>query len=441
MHIQRRPFLLFAILALSSMASAQVKVTPYGFVRTYLNFDTRKTFTAIGGEYNMMPYDEEWNADHSADLNAVPHAQLQAFTTRVGLQLEGPSVWGMESGGKVEVDFGGFGTTNSLLRIRHAYIRLANNDGHNRMEYLAGQAWHPLCGDIMPDVIGMASGAPFRPHSRAPQIRATGYRGRWGFTAAMLYQLQFMNNGPASATNPESVASIDFASNAILPEGFLGINYKHGGWYAQAGVDAQVIRPRTHAIDPMDTAVVKKVEEFVGSITPTVYAQYEADRWSIKGRVMLAQNTSHLNQPVGYAVTGVNYIDGSWVYTPMRSAIGYLNAAYGQRYKLNLFLGYLKNLGCSRPLHDFGDDGNPIPSYLGGYLIYMKGGTLFTGLNSVWRIAPSFCYNAGAFSIGIEYELTGATYGKISSNGSIKLDDTLHHVINHRLCTMVKYNF
>ena len=37
------------------------KVTPYGFVRNYLLFDSRKTYTVVGDEYNMIPYDEKWN--------------------------------------------------------------------------------------------------------------------------------------------------------------------------------------------------------------------------------------------------------------------------------------------------------------------------------------------------------------------------------------------
>ena len=68
-----------------SQDSTKVTVKPYGFIRNYYTFDSRKTYTVVGGEYNMIPYDEAWNEDHSEDLNAVPQGQLQALTSRFGV--------------------------------------------------------------------------------------------------------------------------------------------------------------------------------------------------------------------------------------------------------------------------------------------------------------------------------------------------------------------
>ncbi len=408
--------------AQSDTSKASVKL--YGFVRNYLTFDTRKTYTVVGGEYNMIPFDERWNQDHSEDLNDVASMQLQALTSRFGVDIKGPQLWGWNTSGKLEGDFGGFGTNNTVLRLRLAYLKLTKGGS----ELLVGQDWHPLSGNIMPDVLGMASGAPFRPHSRTPQIRATMYWGSFGYTAALLWQLQYMNNGPKSASDPTSTNSIDFAHNALWPEVFLGLNYKQGPWYAQLGVDVQKIRPRTHALVG---GVTKKVDESVTSFTPTLYAQYVEGSWSVKFRTLLAQNTSHLNQLVGYGVTAVN-ADGSWSYAPLRATISYLNIAYGKKVRYNLFLGYMKNLGAGEELYDFGTN---------DYRIYMKGGENFTHLNSIWRIAPSVSYNVKAFNIGLEYEVTACTYGDIATDGSILIDDNLRNVVNHRLCALVKYNF
>ena len=101
----------------------------YGFVRNYFNFDSRKTYTVIGGEYNMIPYDEKWNENLSEDLNAVPHAQLQALTSRFGIDINGPQLGKWASSGKIEADFGGFGTTNTVLRLRLAYVKLRTENG------------------------------------------------------------------------------------------------------------------------------------------------------------------------------------------------------------------------------------------------------------------------------------------------------------------------
>ncbi len=408
--------------AQSDTSKASVKL--YGFVRNYLTFDSRKTYTVVGGEYNMIPFDERWNEDHSEDLNDMASMQLQALTSRFGVDIKGPQLWGWNTSGKLEGDFGGFGTNNTVLRLRLAYVKLTKGGS----ELLVGQDWHPLSGNIMPDVLGMASGAPFRPHSRTPQIRGTMYWGSFGYTAALLWQLQYMNNGPKSASDPTSTNSIDFAHNALWPEVFLGLNYKQGPWYAQLGVDVQKIRPRTHALVG---GVTKRVDESVTSFTPTLYAQYVEGSWSVKFRTLLAQNTSHLNQLVGYGVTAVN-ADGSWDYAPLRATISYLNLAYGKKVRYNLFLGYMKNLGAGEDLYDFGTN---------DYRIYMKGGENFAHLNSVWRIAPSVSYNVKTFNIGLEYEVTACTYGDLASDGSILVDDNLRNVVNHRLCALVKYNF
>ena len=411
----------------------RISVKPYGFVRNYLTFDSRKTYTVIGGEYNMLPYDEAWNEDHTEDLNAVPQMGLQALTSRFGLNVTGPRLLGMNSGAKLEGDFGGFGSNNTVLRLRLAYLRLHEGD----REIVVGQDWHPMSGSIMPDVLGMASGAPFRPHSRTPQVRVTRYHHSFGCTAALLWQLQYMNNGPRSASDPTSVASVDFAHRALWPEAFLGLNFKQGPWYVQLGVDAQIIKPRTHAVD--GNGVTHKVDESVSSFTPTLYAQYVERLWSIKFRTMLAQNTSHLNQLVGYAVVGNGgdplptpgaVADNSWEYRPMTATISYLDIAYGRKVKANLFLGYMKNLGVGERLYDY--------SCAGDYYIYMKGGEEFTHLDGIFRVAPSISYNLKAFNVGLEYELTAASYGDINSDATV---DPQRQVVNHRLCALVKYNF
>jgi hypothetical protein len=405
----------------------KVSVKLYGFVRNYLTFDSRKTYTVVGGEYNMIPFDEKWNEDHSEDQNAVSSMQLQALTSRFGLNITGPSFGQVKSSGKLEGDFGGFGTNNMVLRLRLAYLKLRAEQSVWNAELLVGQDWHPLSGDIMPEVLGMAAGAPFRPHSRTPQVRASMYLGSFGYTAALLWQLQYMNNGPKSASDPTSTNSIDFANNSLVPEVFLGLNFKQGPWYAQIGVDIQSLRPRTHALVG---GVTKKVNETVSSFTPTLYAQYVTKDLSVKFRALLAQNTSHLNQLVGYGVTSVNS-DGSWNYAPLRAAIGYINIAFGSKVRYNLFLGYMQNLGAGEDLW--------LDPATNSYHIYMKGGEEFTHLHSVVRLAPSVSYNLESFNFGIEYEATAAYYGNLASDGTANAN--LNGIFNHRLCALVKYNF
>ncbi len=423
----------------------KVRVTPYGFVRNYFTYDSRKTYTVIGGEYNMIPYDENWNLTENeadllglerTDLNAVPDAKFLAITTRIGLNLDGPIILGAKSSGKIEADFGGFSTTNTVLRLRHAYMKLnwKSEEGLGQ-ELLAGQTWHPLSGDIMPELLGMAAGAPFRAHSRTPQLRyiMTMPNGM-GFTASLLYQLQYMYNGPSySGSSWSSTASTDYANHAIMPEMFLGLNYKSDKVYMQLGADVQPLRPRTFGVV---NGVKVPVDELLVTCTPTAYFQYTDGLFALKSRYILANNTSHVNQLNGYAVTGVDS-NGTWSYAPLKAHIAYLNLAYGKKVRANLFFGYMKNLGTvdGEELHNFGIAAAP------NYYIYTKGGNNFTHLDQVWRVAPSISYNLKAFNVGLEYEVTAASYGEISETGSIVDNDNLHTVINNRLCLLIKYNF
>lgn len=460
-----------ALLTLGSAAMAQeskgsnsdnkpqkVKVTPYGFVRNYFNYDSRQTYTVLGGEYNMIPKDEKWNMTEEEaantgiaryDENSDPTAHFLALTTRVGLKLEGPQVFGAATSGAIEADFGGFGSNNMVLRIRQAWMKLNWKSEMDTKEVLAGQTWHPLVGEIMPECLGMAVGAPFRPHSRTPQLRYIQYYGNYGFTAAAMYQLQYMNQGPNYADGKwGSTASTVFANNAIVPELFLGLNYKTKSTYIQLGADVQTIRPRTFGMisadtdnDPMtpNKDIKVAVDETVVSFTPTLYAQHVAGQFSVKARTMLAENTSHLNMIMsGYGVTAMN-ADGSWEYTNLRNSTSYIDFAYTfgkeKHMRANLFFGYMKNLGL------VDEDANLIAKSAGSDeantgMVFCKGN--YNNIDNMWRVAPSISYNLKHFNLGLEYEYTSVAYGTLMTDGTVS---NTHDVANHRICALIKYNF
>ena len=407
----------------------KVQVTPYGFVRNYFNYDSRNMYTVIGGEYDMLPYDA--NMSDGVDLNDVSQAHLLAISSRVGLRLSGPMLGNAATSGCIEGDFGGFGTTNTVMRIRLAYMQLDWRNENYTTNLLIGQDWHPLSGNIMPDVLGMAAGAPFRPHSRTPQVRLTYTLGNGlGASMAALYQLQYMYNGPQDTNIHVSTASTAFANKAIVPEMFFGLHYRKGKIYTQLGADVQTLRPRNFGADPLSGNTVR-VDETLTSITPTFYFQYLDGKFGLKCRTMLARNTSHLNQLNGYAIVGAN-ADGSYDYAPLNASISYLNISYGSKWKGNIFLGYMKNLGAGQDLY---------ADAAGNNFIFMKGGEAFTHLNSLWRIAPSISFNLSYINLGLEYEMTAATYGDRASDGSILLNDNLRNIVNHRICMLARYNF
>ena len=433
------------IAALMSMfigsAAAQEKFNFkfYGFVRNYACYDTRESPTSNSEQFYYMPKDVKLDADGN-DINAQPNMMLLSITTRLGLNITGPEFLGAKTSAKIESDFAGFGTSNTVLRIRQAYAKM--DWEHNKV--LVGQAWHPMMGDMMPDVFSLETGAPFTPFSRTPQVRYDYVNKGVTLTATALYQFQYTSYGPDGA-------SFNYARNAVVPEVYLQAMYKNGGFQIGAGVDMLTIKPRqsyswnviennpiyTEDGSPVTdqngnqvfeskevTKTFKCNEAPVVSFTPTLFASYKADRWGIKGRVTYAQNAAHLSMISGYGVTGIKE-NGEQEYGTINSLGGWIDATYKQPLKKGYlqfccFAGYTKNLGCEKEI--VGD-------------IYMRGEK---NMDYMWRVAPSVLYTHNALQIGVEYNPTTVGYGK--HDGDYKMYNP-RPVTNHRICAMVKYNF
>ncbi len=424
----------------------KVQIQPYGFIRNYLVFDSRRTATVCGGDYHLIPYDEDWNITEAEeasllasgvtipddytlryDRNAIPRTHFQALSSRFGLELNGPWLVGARSSGRLEADFAGFGTTNTVLRLRLAYMRLDWEGEKNTHTLLAGQDWHPLSGDIMPEVLGMAAGSPFRPHSRTPQLRYEMSHGMLRLAAAALYQYQYTSPGPSGE-------STEYAKQGVWPEIFVGIGLRSEKVYAQIGADytSLVLQRTTPVAVATDGGAISALsKQRCNALSPTLYFQYTSGLFSAKMRSTLAQNLGHLNMLSGYAMV-VDAGDASKIgYKPLTASVSYLDLAYGKRWRTNLLLGYHKNLGLGE---NYVIAGGPASGN-----IYMKKG--ITNINSIYRVAPSISYNTKAFNLGLEYEWTAVTYGNLQSDGTVANNDNLRQVANHRICALIKYNF
>ena len=447
--MKKRLFLAALMAMFIGGAKAQEKPTFkfYGFVRNYACYDTRESMTSNSEQFYYMPKDISLDANGN-DINAQPNMMLLSITTRLGLNVSGLNFLGSKTSAKIEADFAGFGTSNTVLRIRQAYAKMEWKYNH----LLVGQAWHPIMGDMMPDVFSLETGAPFTPFSRTPQLRYDYVNKGVTLTATALYQFQYTSYGPDGA-------SFNYARNAVVPEIYLQAMYKNGGFQAGAGIDILTIKPRqsytikeiqneTYYVPAYDetgapvldgngnqtflpvnqskevTKTYKCNEAPVVSFTPTLFASYKADRWGIKGRVTYAQNAAHLSMISGYAVTGIKE-NGEQEYSTLNSIGGWIDATYKQPLKKgNLlfccFAGYTKNLGCEKDI-------------VGA--IYMRGEK---NMDYMWRIAPSILYTHNALQVGVEYNPTTVGYGK--HDGDYKMYNP-HTVTNHRICAMVKYNF
>ena len=404
------------IAALMSMfiggAKAQEKpsIKLYGFIRNYACFDTRESMTSNSEQFYYMPKDEAFDANGD-DINEQPNMMLLSITTRLGANITGPEFLGAKTSAKIEADFAGFGTSNTVLRIRQAYAKM----DWEKNSVLLGQAWHPMMGDMMPDVFSLETGAPFTPFSRTPQLRYDYKNKGFTLTATALYQFQYTSYGPDGS-------SFNYARNAIVPELYFQAMYKNGGFQIGAGVDLLTIKPRQKF--EHNGATYKCKEDPVVSVSPTVFASYKNGNWGVKGRFTYAQNAAHLSMISGYGVTNID-ANGEQEYGTLNSVGGWVDVTYKQPLKKGFltfccFAGYTKNLGCQD------DIVGPI---------YMRGEK---NMDNMWRVAPSVLYTHNAMSFGIEYNPTTVAYGTADSRYKVK--DT-HNVTNHRICAMMKYNF
>ena len=408
---------IFGLLALCCMGGyAQdkaVKAEIYGFVRNYFTYDSRSCVQSNEGLFNMLPNDVKPGVD-GEDLNEIPSVRFLSMTTRFGLNVTGPEIFGAKSSAKFESDFCGASSGTAFnLRIRQAFTKLA----WEHSDLLVGQAWHPMSGDLMPEVFSLATGAPFNPFNRSPQVRYNYTPVKaLSFTAAALYQYQYGSVGLDGKT------SNTYSRNALVPEFFVGMTAKGEHLTGGFGVNASTIAPRVIAND-------MRVDERLTSYSAMVFGSLKVDYLSVRAKAVYGQNTSHMQQPTGFGIVetlenGVNN------YESMQLGSAWITMMYGKKLRYGFFAGWLKNYGSA---------GEKFES-----LVVRNN----TGMDQAYRFSPIVTYKVQNMQIGLEYEHTATAYGEYFvnendyprqvTNGTVT---NTHRVANNRVCVMVKYDF
>ena len=403
----KRVFSTIALVLFVGMGFAQdkaVKAEIYGFVRNYFTYDSRSCVQSNEGLFNMLPNDQKLGVD-GEDLNAIPSVRFLSMTTRFGLNVTGPEIWGAKSTAKIESDFCGASSGTAFnLRIRQAYAKLA----WEKSDILVGQAWHPMSGDLMPEVFSLATGAPFNPFNRSPQVRYN-YAPIKGlsFTAAALYQYQYGSVGLDGKT------SNTYSRNALVPELFVGMTAKGKHLTGGFGVNASTIAPRVVAND-------KRVNEHLTSYSAMVFGSLKVDELSVRAKATYGQNTSHMQQPTGFGIVSVSE-NGINTYESMQLGSAWITMMYGKKLRYGFFAGWLQNLGSAGK------------SFVGTPVVRNN-----TGMDQAYRFSPIITYKVQNMQIGLEYEHTATAYGTYQPNGTVT---NTHWVANNRICMMLKYDF
>ena len=145
-----RLFMMMILLLCGTYAMGQVKGMDYkfyGFIRADLFYNSRQSVAPVDGNFYLFPLDRAEDA-RGQDLNAQANANFICYTSRLGLNIKGPQWANGRVSANVEVDFGGAGKVGAVLRLRKAYVA-CDWELHR---ILVGQIWHPLFGQVVPDV-------------------------------------------------------------------------------------------------------------------------------------------------------------------------------------------------------------------------------------------------------------------------------------------------
>ena len=414
--MKKKYLLLAALVGMSAGAMAQKKGFSYKFigqVRADLFYNTRTNSETVDGLFYMYPLDKLPDADGN-DLNDQGNGNLYALYSRVGVDVAGPMLGKARTSAKVEVDFRGSGTSYSLFRLRHAYFNL----DWGTSALLVGQTWHPLYGDVAPEILNLNMGAPFQPFSRAPQVRYRFTRKHFQLTASAIWQSQYLSVGPASdkAGETSTSKSQNFIKNSCVPEFYVGMDYRRPELIAGAGVHVSSIRPRTKSVVGSDTY---KVDERVTGVSAEAHLKYTHERFLLSAKSVLGTNLTQTSTVGGYGITSVDPRTGEQTYTPLRTSATWLNVAYGKTWRPALFFGYLKNLGASTEVSDVLGTG--------------------TNLDQLLNATAELTYNRGNWKLGAEYSLCNAWYGDEFSAKAKALSS--HTVMNHRVVMTAIYQF
>lgn len=382
----------------------------YGQVRADLFYNSRANEETVDGLFYLFPKDEALDPNGN-DLNGTANGNMYLLYSRLGIDIQGPKIGNAVSTVKVESDFRGTGSTFGLLRIRHAYANL----DWGKSDVTIGQTWHPLFGEVSPQVLNLSTGAPFQPFNRSPLLMYKFIDKNIQFLFSTIWQLQYLSTGPNGKSE-------EYIKNSCIPELYAGLDYKGQGWQAGVGIDFLSIKPRTRStVQHADgTQAVYKVNERVNAFTLEAHAKYTSADWFIAGKTLLAENQVHNSLIGGYAVTEIDPTTGEMSYSPFKHSLSWLNIVYGKKWKPGIFIGYMKNLGTDQEM---------VGSYYG------------TGLTLDQLLITQFqlTYNLPHWKFGFEYAPATAWYGSFdAANGQVI--DT-HSITNHRLLGVMIYSF
>lgn len=364
----------------------------YGFARSEMFINSRENVEAMGGVICLYPKPVSYD-NTGMDINGNVNGSFLAVTSRLGVKYTFSNDK-VKLGANIEGDFGATLSGFHAFRLRHAFV-FANYKSHN---FIIGQTWHPFYDGVFPNVLTLNGGAPFAILNRSPQVR-------YEFSANKNWTL---------------IASfVAEANRNISPEAVLGVSYKNKNWKAGIMGDYRYASNDVH-FEKKDVNRKVGLNSFVG----TVYAQYTKDLFTMNARVLGGQNLSYLTKWGAIALTEKDEENLTADFNNMNQIATYFCASYGKTWRVNIFGGYLKSLGYSKPV-------------LGTDIIGAG-----SDIDQMYRATASVEYNYKGLNVALEGEFTGATYASLGEDMMhLKPLATDADVYNMRGVLRVTYTF
>ena len=385
----------------------------YGFIRTDYIWDTRKCAQVREEQLNLYPLDEVLDAN-GEDINAVGQSNFLSITSRLGVKVKGPDVWGAKISGILEGDF--FGNTETattstigLFRLRHAYVSM----DWSQTSLTMGQTWYPtFIPEVFPGVENFNTGILFNVFGWATQVKL-----KQNFTKELSGTLTAFKEREFTAPGPGSQNSSSI--NSALPSLNAQVQYKGKNVFLGAGFEYKSMQPLTVSTTNLVTT------EKVTSSSVFGYAKYSNDKIIIKAYGISGGNMNNLVLLGGY--TGTTNTAGIQSYDPTKTTSFWFDiASNGKSIAPGLFIGTTKNNGA-----------NTAATALNS--IYMRGLTGSRVIDNVWRVSGRVDFKKNKFRVSPELEYTAATWGDADLYG--KATTNKKDAANFRTMISCVYSF
>lgn len=396
-------------------AEKEWDVSLYGFVRTDYIWDSRKSLSVREDQLNLYPLDVLKDVN-GKDVNAVSQSNFLSVTSRLGVKVKGPNVWGAKMTGTLEGDFYGNveGSSIGLFRVRQAYV----NMDWSKTSLTMGQTWYPtFIPEVFPGVTNFNTGIMFNPFGWATQVKLKqNFTKEFSGTVTAYKEREFTAPGPGT----QNAAAI----NSSLPSLNALLQYKDKSVLLGLGAEYKSLQPLTVSATNIATS------EKVNSSSIFGFAKYSNDKISVKAYGISGGNLNNLVMLGGFTGTTVNGIQS---YDPTKTTSFWVDiASNGKSIAPGLFFGSTKNNGASTAA-TIGAPATPFGN------IYMRGLSGTRVVDNVWRASARVDFKKNKFRVSPELEYTVATWGDADLYGKAVANKT--DVNNFRAMVSCVYSF